>query len=186
MALVRTPTIDSRGRHTHVWRSEAATSGSGRNLSSLGAPPQPPSELELRAIADQTREHITEIVEESGMDTSRVLAVIEQFWGLYGTPEVGRTRAVFDRGDGTVAKVAINDEGYAANSFEVRASAEPEKYLPVAKSEFLDVDDYCSVVIAERVEIVIARRSELPDWTDFIDGAQVGYNSAGELVAYDL
>lgn len=28
--------------------------------------------------------------------------------------------------------------------------------------------------------------SDLPDWVHWVDCAQVGYNDAGELIAYDL
>ena len=110
----------------------------------------------------------------------------------YGEPEVGRTRAVFDRGDGYVVKVPINGESFAANSREARTSEADNPYTPVAEcyhDTVYDVDpDGVSVLVMEKLNFEGVPRSyrDLPDWVGSVDCGQVGYNRKGELVAYDL
>lgn len=110
----------------------------------------------------------------------------------YGEPEVGRTRAVFDRGDGYVIKVPINGEGFAANSREVTTSEVEDPYTPVADCRHDTVYDASSagvsVLVMEKLSFEGVPRgyNNLPDWVMCVDGGQVGYNRKGELVAYDL
>lgn len=110
----------------------------------------------------------------------------------YGEPMVGRTRAVFDRGDGYVVKVPINGEGFAANSREVLTSEVEDPYTPVADCYHDTVYDASSegvsVLVMEKLsfEGVPNSYSNLPDWVMSVDGGQVGYNKKGELVAFDL
>lgn len=110
----------------------------------------------------------------------------------YGEPDVGRTRAVFDRGDGYVVKVPINGEGFAANHREVLTSEVEDPYTPVADCHHDTVYDVSpegvSVLVMEKLsfEGVPKGYSNLPDWVMSVDGGQVGYNKKGELVAFDL
>jgi hypothetical protein len=110
----------------------------------------------------------------------------------YGEPEVGRTRAVFDRGDGYVVKVPINGEGFSANDREVRTSEAEDPYTPVADCYHDTVYDASpkgvSILVMEKLTFEGVPRSykDLPDWVGAVDCAQVGYNKKGELVAFDL
>lgn len=110
----------------------------------------------------------------------------------YGEPEVGRTRAVFDRGDGFVVKVPINGEGFAANHREVLTSEVEDPYTPVADCRHDTVYDASpagvSVLVMEKLSFEGVPRgyANLPDWVMSVDGGQVGYNKKGELVAFDL
>lgn len=118
------------------------------------------------------------------------LRQIEVYKKKYGTPEVGRTRAVFDRGDGYVIKVPLNGEGYMASNTEKRYSEMDDPYIPVAKCWY--EDDYSvtkegfGVLVMEKVKITRADYKNMPDWVMAVDCGQVGYNKAGELVAYDV
>lgn len=110
----------------------------------------------------------------------------------YGEPEVGRTRAVFDRGDGYVIKVPINGEGFIANDREVKTAETENPYTPVAHcyhDTLYDVSsEGVSVLVMEKLSFEGVPRSykDLPDWVGAVDCAQVGYNKKGELVAFDL
>lgn len=115
---------------------------------------------------------------------------IKLFTKRYGQPMVGRTRAVFDRGDGYVIKVPMNGEGYAANNTEVIHASMDDPWIPVA--ECWHEEDYSitpkgvPTLVMEKVEHCRLDYKELPDWVMSVDGGQVGYNKKGELVAYDL
>lgn len=115
---------------------------------------------------------------------------IKLYTKKYGKPWVGRTRAVFDRGDGYVIKVPINGEGYFSNSREVNGYQMEDPYIPVA--ECWHQDDYSitpkgvPTLIMEKVEHCKLDYRDMPDWVGSVDCAQVGYNKKGELVAYDL
>lgn len=118
------------------------------------------------------------------------LKQIKLYTQKYGKPWVGRTRAVFDRGDGYVIKVPMNGEGYASNGREVNCYQMEDPYTPVA--ECWHQDDYSitpkgvPTLIMEKVEHCRADYRDMPDWVMSVDGGQVGYNKKGELVAYDL
>lgn len=119
------------------------------------------------------------------------LRYIRAYTEKYGIPEVGRTRAVFDRGDGHVIKVPLNGEGFMANRSEALTSASDDTFIPVAKcwqeerTEF--PGDTVSVLVMEKVTpIGKINYKELPDWVGYVDCAQVGHDRHGNLVAYDL
>lgn len=95
-----------------------------------------------------------------------------------------RTRAVYDRGDGYVVKVALNDEGFIANAAEANWDSD---YTPLAPCWFEWPDaDGDAVLVMEKVVRFPSRGEQLPDWTMSVDCAQVGYLTDGRLVAYDL
>lgn len=119
---------------------------------------------------------------EYGIQTA---ALIHKYSSLYGTPDTGRTRAVFDMGDGTVVKIPFNDEGAMANGYEHKAFRAEDPYIPVAKNHY-EIHDDVEILRMERVRIATVNYKTMPDWVMSVDGAQVGYNSKGELVAYDL
>ena len=63
------------------------------------------------------------------------------------------------------------------------------KEFPVAKNRLNELGDVgtregISILMMEWVE-ESKWRSDYPDWVGYIDGAQVGYNRSGELVAFD-
>lgn len=99
----------------------------------------------------------------------------------------GRNRIVYVSECGNyVFKVPINKDGEFNNWCEhVRFNEYKEKWYPLARChgipesfilimEYVDADYILHVPVNER-----------PDWVGFVDCAQVGYNKAGELVAYD-
>ena len=104
----------------------------------------------------------------------------------YGQPELGTSRIVFDSSQGYVLKVPYSDEGLIANVREL-GWCQPE--IPLARYElvFSAAGPQLPLLKMERVERVLPGRfGELPDWCQRVDGIQVGYTAAGELVAFDL
>jgi hypothetical protein len=117
--------------------------------------------------------------------TAKVRALMKKMVDTYGTPKIGRTRAVFDMKDGNVLKVPFTDEGELANGYEYRAGQEEDPFIPVATNSW-DKIDGVDVLVMEKVRTTSAKYSELPDWVGYVDSAQVGYDKTGKLVAYDL
>lgn len=109
-------------------------------------------------------------------------ALIEVCTRQFGEPELGRNRAVFDRGDGFVIKIAVSEDGLSDNLLEARHTA---PVIPLARCHFEMMGD-CEVLIMERVTVWLGGRSALPDWVDWVDCAQVGHTVDGRLVAFDL
>lgn len=103
---------------------------------------------------------------------------------MYGEPMIGSGRLVFDAGD-HVYKVPYTDAGLAANAREANWRGEE---IPLADCEFVTCDrrDSVMVLCMEKVEPLVGDRSGLPDWVGEVDGAQVGLDRRGRLVAYDL
>ena len=118
------------------------------------------------------------------------LKLVDHYRRKYGTPWVGRTRAVFDRGDGYVIKVPLNGEGFLSNSREVNSYGMEDPYIPTAEcweeTDHSVNKDGLSVLIMEKVKVTFANYKDMPDWVGSVDCGQVGYNRKGELVAYDL
>lgn len=119
------------------------------------------------------------------------LRYIRSYTEKYGVPEVGRTRAVFDMGDGHVIKVPLNGEGFMANRSEALTSASEDQFIPVAKCWQEDREEFpggpVGVLIMEKVTpLEKVSYKELPDWVGYVDCGQVGYDKSGKLVAYDL
>jgi hypothetical protein len=118
-----------------------------------------------------------------GVGLSNYADLLARYSDLYGEPLLGRTRAVFDRGDGFVIKVPLDDEGLLDNWSESRHDDEG---LPLAKCT-LEADGDCRILVMERVRMPTAEEARaLPDWTDWIDCRQVGWTADGRLVAFDL
>jgi hypothetical protein len=95
-----------------------------------------------------------------------------------------RTRKVYDRGDGHVVKIPLNDEGFIANATEANWDSD---YIPLAPCHFeWPTTGGDAILVMEKVVRFPARGEQLPDWTMSVDCAQVGYLADGRLVAYDL
>ena len=111
--------------------------------------------------------------------------LIRVFTSRYGQPMLGGTRAVFDLQDGTVAKVAVSDEGMMANA---REAAHTDSFIPLAPCRIdWDPDLEVSYLIMDRVDPVYTiAYKDLPPWASWVDCAQVGRLPDGTLVAYDL
>lgn len=102
----------------------------------------------------------------------------------FGEPLVGTKRATYvDRENSRVFKVPLNMAGIDANYAE---DGHTDDFIPLAPCRILDLEAEFPVLEMEWVEPVIGPRSELPDWTDWVDCAQVGLTTDGRLVAYDL
>lgn len=118
---------------------------------------------------------------------------IDHYTKQYGQPLLGRTRAVFDRGDGYMVKVPMNGEGLMANQSEIMTHEAKDPYIPVAEcrmeTDYSVVPEGMPVLVMEKVDIESAsklRYKDMPDWVGSVDCGQVGYDRKGRLVAYDL
>lgn len=101
----------------------------------------------------------------------------------YGPALCGRSRAVFiDLADDVVYKVPRNPDGVIDNSYEARHT---DPGIPLAECEIVQIDDL-PVLKMEHVNPYHGPMDELPEWTNWVDGGQVGYTKDGRLVAYDL
>lgn len=121
------------------------------------------------------------------------LKLIDNYTRKYGEPMIGRTRAVFDRGDGYMLKVPLNGEGMMANSSEIMTYEANDSFIPVAEcrieTDYSGSSDGIGVMVMEKVDIEPVQNmsyNDLPDWVGYVDCAQVGYDKKGRLVAYDL
>jgi hypothetical protein len=112
--------------------------------------------------------------------------LLKKMYEKHGLPQTGRTRAVWVLNEHEVVKIAFNGEGLMASGNEVSASNQEDRYIPVASSRW-EVMDGVDVQVMEKVKPLLGLSyKEMPDWVGYVDGAQVGYNKSGELVAYDL
>lgn len=111
---------------------------------------------------------------------------------LYGNPKNGCYRITFI-GDDHVIKVPYNHYGIESN--EVEAMWDNDK-IPLAACELIDspISSFgVQLLWMEKVTPVpgasmVKEWSEefkYPDWVKSIDGYQVGFNAAGELVCFD-
>lgn len=106
---------------------------------------------------------------------------------VYGPPlGEGRSRIVFKGRDGTnVIKLPKNLYGESANARELEPDnwlGAKERYAKTWKDLHLSRQTELLII---RMEIVREAHGRLPAWTGAVDCAQVGYNRAGKLVAYD-
>jgi hypothetical protein len=98
----------------------------------------------------------------------------------------GLSRKVYDLGK-LVVKIPKNSDGYFDNIFE------REQFLRIRRREdvipfvncYLITIDCVPLLFCEKIEINI-KGKELPDWVSWVDCQQVGINSRGQFVAYDL
>lgn len=118
---------------------------------------------------------------ESYRDAIELLIV--DGWELIGC---GTSRAVFvKRGGSVVAKVPINLIGVyqCVREYEHHVEHGKDGEIPIADCS---LDDRYFIEWMERVEPWEPGDGKLPLWTRLVDGAQVGYDRSGTLVAYDL
>jgi hypothetical protein len=103
----------------------------------------------------------------------------------------GRTRICFAHRGARVVKIPFTREGYQASSREVSTYENFQKdpnagWIPTAECRFFKLD-FANIWLLSMERVVRPEFGEpRPDWVDSVDCGQVGYNSAGELVAYDL
>jgi hypothetical protein len=180
--LVPTSIVDKNGKRTTVHR-KAFTPGLNPAVSLPPAQAAKADEFGERAFA-----YALEVCSENPTFHEFVPPILEDLADKYGNPSVGRTRAVFDMGDGNVIKVPLNQEGAAASRNEYHSYNMDDPFIPVAKCDFYEEYERVPLLIMEKVDTNVPDRygKDKPDWVSYVDGAQVGYNSKGELVAYDL
>ena len=98
----------------------------------------------------------------------------------------GRSRKVYSLGK-LVVKIPKNSDGYFDNVFErehfLRARR-GEDVIPFVNCYLITIDSV-PLLFCEKIEINIEGK-ELPDWASYVDCQQVGVNSRGMFVAYDL
>ena len=115
--------------------------------------------------------------------------VIQEFFERFGSARGGGSKLAFIDSDGDVIKVPHHQSDEDCLESEVRTyqryiSGDPG-IIPIAHC-FLE--RYRGVLI-ERMELVTRHdipRDNYPEWVSEVDCEQVGYNRAGELVAFDL
>lgn len=95
----------------------------------------------------------------------------------------GRHRIVF-ADDNWVYKLPHHEDGEEANAEEERLSREKRRDFPVAYCTFVEILGV-EVLKMERVKR-LTKEKEYPSWVWNVDCEQVGYNSAGQLVAFDF
>ena len=141
----------------------------------------------------ETNEIIRQQMQEFEGDPYHALTLkyIRNYTKKYGVAQVGRTRAVFDRGDGYMIKVPLNGEGFMANWSESLTSESGDPFIPIAKCWQEDDNSIpgegINVLVMEKVTpIGNISYKDLPDWVGYVDCAQVGHDKSGKLVAYDL
>jgi len=177
MARVLTPIVDRNGKATRVWKNPDAKT---RELPDVGSS----SKFGVAGAYD----YAASVAEEDEYMKEVILPILTEFKSRYGEPECGRTRAVFDMGNGYVIKVPIDYEGMMASSNEFSTFEMEDSFIPVAECYFSREFEQ-PLLIMEKVDTSRNRRpdyKDLPNWVGFVDGGQVGYDSKGRLVAYDL
>jgi len=174
MKAVRTPVTDKNGKLTHVWKNPEQT-----DTTQAGTTAVPSAAVAHRYDYEYAMDMLTD--GEFSEDTE-LIPVFESLVEQYGDPWCGRTRATFDRGDGFVIKFSLDGEGAIATSNESKWA---DDFIPLADCRMEFIDDI-PVLVMEKVEIVTASYQDMPDWVGYVDCGQVGRNSKGELVAYDL
>jgi hypothetical protein len=151
------------------------------------------SEREIKPIskrlrwgyASDFRESLLRVTGVYGAESAEV-KLMHDLRERYGNPKMGSSRATFDRGDGYLIKVALVPIGQNTNRREARVAADPSSEIPMAKC-WEETIDGIQVLVIEKVRIPEGLWGmNLPDWVEQVDFKQVGYNSKGELVAYDL
>lgn len=104
----------------------------------------------------------------------------------------GRTRIVFAEDAERVIKIPFTSEGYRASSGEVKTYENFHKdpdagWIPTAECFFTQIEGINIWLLSmERMQEFPRFGAPRPDWVDSVDCGQVGLNSKGELVAYDL
>jgi hypothetical protein len=115
-----------------------------------------------------------------------LLVLFNTIRAKYGDPlGWGNNRVVFDTGKGFVVKIPRNELGTSDN-FDAFRCEKPE-WCEIARCRLVEIkienDSYFALVM-EKVTMP-PRGFKYPDWTSYIDCAQVGFNRAGNLVVYD-
>lgn len=103
----------------------------------------------------------------------------------YGKPAYGRNRATFFSKK-VVIKVPINPSGDNDNVWEAR-SYKTESYY--TRTRLVEINGlYCAM--AEKIDRINPysdeHRKSMPEWVNWIDCGQVGYDRKGRLKAYDF
>lgn len=128
-------------------------------------------------------ERCSRISSAEGFPAEQVMVALKTLTTKHGEPiGEGRSRFVFDAGNGEVVKLPKNWEGISASGNE--ATWKMHDTVPVAKCRIEMVDDI-EVLYMEKVSPVKSSQG-LPEWTSWVDCQQVGIDKEGKLVAYDL
>lgn len=97
----------------------------------------------------------------------------------------GRNRIVFIKDEKWVIKCPLNEEGLEDNYSESKRFAEFGKKDLVVYAE-------CHISHLNDIPLLTMERAypikdnELPEWSSYVDGGQVGKTLSGEIVAYDF
>lgn len=102
----------------------------------------------------------------------------------------GRQRAVWRRAD-YVFKIPRNEEGLASNRHERKMWAKHRQHgeIPYAACRLMCqtflIMEYALFPGPLSYDNGVVKYSELPPWIHLVDCGQAGYNSKGQLVAWD-
>lgn len=107
--------------------------------------------------------------------------IIEVFYNKYEFLGIGRNRVVFKLSADNVIKVPLNYNGVCDNSYEAFNKKDVEYGIPRSKAFTLSS---ITLLVMEYIQHV--QLDNPPEWSDYIDCRQIGYNKKGQLLAYDL
>jgi len=134
--------------------------------------------------------------EEKGMSendlTTLLAAVLTEYEEECDFLGRGRSRAVFQLDCNSVVKVPLNMAGIVDNSDEARLFSRYGKtgFIPYAVCEVVLHKERESLSEIPLLMMELIRLPEefekLPEWCDYVDCAQVGYDGDNKLVAYDF
>lgn len=114
----------------------------------------------------------------------------------YGQPRVGGGRAAWDRGDGWMIKIPLSYWGLHQIRRELKHWEDGCPNIPFTEIKEIDLHPEVKVILVEKVTPLKGDENnwleysdeadQYPDWLWLIDSEQAGYNSKGDLVAYDI
>lgn len=149
------------------------------------------------SIRKKQRKYVQDILHniELSMDNSPdLLALYNRYIDKAKKMTYGRNRAVFFF-DKFVVKLPMNWGGVGDNDWEGSVSNGPEETLSdghvrFARTRLVYINQY-PVLFMERIDHVPYNKlrkmykNKVPNWVDYVDCQQVGFNRSGKLVAYD-
>lgn len=115
------------------------------------------------------------------IDVKNIIRQIDRKFEFIG---MGCNRATFRISPNNVIKILLNDFGFNDNSFEARSKKNIDFGIP--RSKIILVDDIPLLVMEYIEPVIFDDITNYPEWSDFVDCRQIGYNNKGQLLAYDL
>lgn len=121
-------------------------------------------------------------------DNKRAYTILSFLYKNYEFLGSGRNRAVFKMKSGNyIIKFPLSEEGIADNDWEASVCSNKhegnKEDVQYPKTRYIELQGFICCVM-EYIEPCKSFEG-LPEWIDFVDGGQVGYNRKNVLLAYD-